>query len=217
MTLVEARDLGKKLTDINIKYWDACSFKDKNALRNQFKVLSRLITSNGFKIKKSKDYDPLTKRLIPLFKIIENTSVSFLEINNNTPKSLNVKGDCTTRCISFCTGVDYMTIRNEQLHNSAYAGITWRSRIVWEQSLVSRGFKVINLNKRMSRKTFIKTFGNVITNGIIATHSSGHIAAIDMSKKKVIDTWDSTGGRIDFIYVHASQYYDVKHALGQAC
>jgi hypothetical protein len=49
-------------------------------------------------------------------------------------------------------------------------------------------------------------FGDDVKSGLIVTGSSGHIAAIDMKKKKVLDTWDSSRGRIKYIYVHETQY-----------
>lgn len=217
MTLDEAKSNASKLTDLNVKYWDAANYTEKTRFKNEFSKLYDTIKSNGFKIRRVKEFDWTYNRRVPHFKIREDKNSKFISYENNRPQNLKIKNDCTTRCISYCTGIDYMQIRNEQLVNAVKHAATWRTNYVWAISLEKRGFKAIHLNKRMSRKTFIKTFGNVITNGIIATHSSGHIAAIDMSKKKVIDTWDSTGGRIDFIYVHASQYYDVKHALGQAC
>lgn len=211
MTYAEAKLLGTKLTDINVKYWDAIGLQ-KKTFSTQFTEIYNQIILNGFLIKKSKKFNTFYNRRVPIFKIID-PSESFLEIKNNTPKTLKISGDCTTRCISFCTGIDYMEIRREQLYNASYYDLSWRTQNVWERSLISRGFKSIRMPKPITRKTFIKTFGNNIKHGFIATVSSGHVAAIDMSKQKVLDTWDSTNGRITLIYVHTSQYYDILNLI----
>ena len=64
----------------------------------------------------------------------------------------------------------------------------------------------IKLPRRISRSVFIRMFKHAFQSGIIATLSSGHIAAIDMAQGKVLDTWDSTGGRIYKIFVPDGQY-----------
>lgn len=133
-------------------------------------------------------------------------NTEYFEYRRNTPSDIKSKSDCTTRCIALCTGEEYMTIREEQLLNCAYSGVSWRCREVWERSLISRGFKFVSLPRSITRKSFIKMFGDDVKSGLIVTGSSGHIAAIDMKKKKVLDTWDSSRGRIKYIYVHETQY-----------
>ena len=212
MTLVEANILAKELTRLTVMCCGESSYNRRVEYNAQFQAIWKKIISNSFKIKRSRQYDPDYRRIVPIYKVVENKNAAYVEIYSNTPKDLKIKGDCTTRCIALCTGVDYMVIRNEQLKNANYSSM-WRVRSVWEKSLLSRGFKRILLTKRMARKTFIKTFGDQIKHGIIATHSSGHIAAIDMAKKKIIDTWNSSGGRIDFIYVHESQYDEISNII----
>ena len=214
MTFIEATTLAEKLTDITVKFWDSCSISEKNALNQQFKDIYSSITSNGFKIRKSHEFDFKYVRHVPKYTVKQSVNKSFLEFYNPRPSNIRTHGDCTTRCITYCTGEDYMTIRNEQLQNSAHCGRSWKTMSVWSKSLESRGFKHIVLPKHMSRATFIKKFSSKITSGVIATRSSGHIAAIDMAKQKVIDSWDSTGGRIIDIFVHASQYDKVSAILG---
>ncbi len=137
----------------------------------------------------------------------------FFEYTSNTPSNIKSRSDCTTRCIALCTGETYMTICEEQLLNCAYSGMLWRCRDVWEQSVISRGFKFMLLPRRITRKSFIKMLGNDIKSGMIVTGSSGHIAAIDMKKKKVLDTWDSSRGRIKYIYVHETQFRVVEDVI----
>lgn len=213
MTLDEANACASKLTDLNVKYWDATNYAEKMRFKNEFSRLYDNIVHNGFKIRRVKILDWTYNRRVPHFKIREDKNSKFISYENNRPQNLKIKNDCTTRCISYCTGIDYMQIRNEQLINAVKHAATWRTNYVWAISLEQRGFKQFTLPKKISRAVFLKKFSNKITTGIFATHSSGHIAAIDMVKKQVIDTWDSTGGRIDYMYIHESQYETVKNII----
>ena len=65
---------------------------------------------------------------------------------------------------------------------------------------------IFKLGKQEFTFKYIKT-------GIIATRSSGHLAAVDMAKGKVLDTWNSTGGRITTMFIHESQYDSVVNAI----
>jgi len=213
MTINEVQKLADQLTDITVKFWDADSYVKKIKLQDTYTHIKNSINSAGFKIRKRWVFDSTYNRRIIRYTVKAIPSGSMFEHYNPCPTNLKIKGDCTTRCITYCTGEDYMKIRAEQLTASAKIGMTWRHIEVWSKSLESRGFKKLLMDKRMTRATFIKKYGSKITSGIIATRSSGHIAAIDMAKKKVVDSWDSTGGRILMLYVHSSQYDEVVKAL----
>jgi hypothetical protein len=213
MTIAEATTFAHQLTDITVKYWDSTSFLEKDKLRKQFSSIASAISANGFKLRKSRSFDAKYNRFVPKYTIKENKNECFLERYNPRPSNLKTKTDCTTRCITYCTGEDYMVIRNEQMQNSRRYGGSWQVMRIWSKSLESRGFKMIVLPKHMSRATFIKRFSSKITSGIFATRSSGHIAAIDMAKRKVVDSWDSTGGRITHMFIHESQYDMVSKLL----
>lgn len=213
MTFDEAKTCASKLTDLNVKYWDAVNYTEKMQFKNEFSKLYDNVKSNGFKIRRVSEFDWTYNRHVPHFKIREDKNSKFISYENNRPQNLKIKNDCTTRCISYCTGIDYMQIRNEQLINAVKHAATWRTNYVWAISLEQRGFKQFTLPKKISRATFLKKFSNKITTGVFATHSSGHIAAIDMVKKRVIDIWNSTGGRIDYMYIHESQYETVKNII----
>lgn len=213
MTINEAQKLAEQLTDITVKFWDADSQAKKIELQATYTRITNDIVSAGFKIRKRRVFDSTYSRRIIRYTVKAIPSGSIFEHYNPRPANLKISGDCTTRCIAYCTGEDYMKIRAEQLIASAEIGMTWKHIKVWSKSLESRGFKKLLMDKRMTRATFIKKYSSKITSGIIATRSSGHIAAIDMAKKKVVDSWDSTGGRILMMYVHSSQYDEVVKAL----
>ena len=202
MTFDEAKGACKKLTEINLAIWRPISHREKEDLRESFRTIYRDVIASGFKIRRWRDGHT------PMFAPKLNRHIEDVMVVSNKPDSLKIKNDCTTRCISFCTGIDYSLIREEQLRNAKILGgfYTWRHDRVWEQSLLNRGFVKITLKRHVSRATFIRLSKSFSLNeGIIATMSSDHIAAIDMKERKILDTWNSSGGRILNIYVPASQ------------
>lgn len=204
MDITEAKSICKKLTEINEAIWFSSGSK-KEELRTTFRNNYRSVLDAGFLIRRYREDGR------PMFKPRVNKHINDVSICSNRPDFVNIKNDCTTRCISFCTGIDYTIIRNEQLTNArATHGMwSWKHDIVWEKSLLTRGYsKLIFKHRRMSRATFLKFSKTLpINDGIIATTSSGHVAAIDMAQRKILDTWNSSGGRIRKLYVPTSQMY----------
>ena len=208
MTTEEAQEKCKILAELNLDYWYAQTSSNKHEIKSMFKSCWKSIQNAGFKILKYKEMDNSLGIMVPKFKVREDRSEDYVSIVDNRAEGGNHKGDCTTRCISFCTGVDYLTIQKEQFANLAKAkagwnyGLTWRSPKIWTQSLFTRGFCELVLPRKVSRKVFLRMFKDSgIDHGIIATKSSGHVAAIDMKTKKILDTWNSAGGRIISIFV----------------
>ncbi len=200
MTLDEAQEICNGLTKTNISIWSSHGIEKEN-LRAYFKAKYRSVIEAGFKIRRWR------KNGNPMFTARADKHRDDVAMMKNNS---GYKNDCTTRCISLCTGIDYNLIRSEQLHNAAQARssfLTWRHDMVWEKSLLSRGFIKVKLMRRhVSRATFLKLAKTCnVHDGIIATVSSGHVAAIDMSTRKIMDTWNSSGGRITCIYVPKSQ------------
>ena len=205
MTLNDAKNAADQLSKINLDIWNASNANDKERLRSTFRSIYRDVIKAGFKVMHRKVFDGKYGYKVPKFKIREDKSEDLVSIVDNRDPNGYHKGDCTTRCISFCTGIDYLTIQREQFANAksynSY-GVTWRSPRIWSMSLTSRGFCKIALPKHMSGKVFLRKFSNCgIDNGIIAAESAHHIAAIDMKAKKILDTWNSAGCRIRSIYV----------------
>jgi hypothetical protein len=200
MTADEAKTKADMLGTLNLGIWNAKTSYEQKQLRKQMTVIWRELLNAGFKILKCKAYDNNGNR-IPKFKIYDDGSEKYVSIVDNRGNGYH-KGDCTTRCISFCTGVDYETIQKEQFAYAKKYGSCWRTCSVWSKSLTTRGFSEIVLPKHISRKVFLKKFEDCgIDEGVIATKSSGHLAAIDMKTKKILDLFNSAGGRIKTIYV----------------
>ena len=207
MTIDEAKQSANELERLNVEYWFAHDKASKDIIRNKMAGISKAIYDNGFKIKRCKIWSNEHNMLVPSFSIKTNKHKDDVDVIDNRPDGRNYKRDCTTRCICFCTGEDYEKIRTEQFYYATMMNRPWRNIKVWRKSLFKRGFSEIDLPHKVSRSTFLRLFKDSgIDDGVIATLSSGHIAAIDMKKKKVLDTWNSSGGKIYKIFVPDSQY-----------
>lgn len=207
MTAVEATEKCRILDKINLDIWHAASSNEKNCLKDQFRSIWYSIVESGFKVIRGKQYDPILGYRVPKYKIRNDGTTGLVKIIDNRGEG-NHHGDCTTRCISFCTGVDYTTIQKEQFANLAkaketyYGHLSWRSQRVWEKSLTTRGFTEVVLPRHVTAKVFLRKFKDCgIDEGIIAARSSHHIAAIDMKSKKILDIWNSAGCRLISIFV----------------
>ena len=61
--------------------------------------------------------------------------------------------------------------------------------------------------KNTSGKVFLRKLAKTskVSDSIIAAKSAHHIAAIDMSKMKILDVWNSAGCRIKSIFVPVAE------------
>lgn len=216
MTIEEAAKKADQLSQLNAEYWDAHTLESRARIRREFHEISASISSAGFKVVKHSHCS-----LPPTFTVKVNGAQKFVEYTDNTDGNKH-PGDCTTRCISFCTGVPYADIRSEQLKFQARKRLipgcgwmSWRTEAVWSQCLTNRGWKKIKLAKPITRKRFGRVFANIpgIRSGRIATHSSGHLAAFDMEKMKTLDVWNSSNGRVKDIYVPSDKFEAWENAV----
>lgn len=215
MTIDEAKENAKILSDVNLKIWQTSDTNERKKLRAYFKQIYKNIVAFGYVIRKRKIFNQDLGYKVPHFTIANEKNKDFVEIKDNRGEG-NHHGDCTTRCISFCTGVDYSFIQKEQMANAkAYGcyGVTWRSEKIWSKSLTSRGFSKIELPRKMTGKMFLRKLNGYNINGIIAAKSSHHLAAIDMNTKKILDVWNSAGCRIMTIYVPETQKHEWQNII----
>lgn len=217
MTIEEAAKKADQLTRLNAEYWNAHALESRERIRREFREISISISRAGFKVVKH----CVSRSLPPTFSVKINDAQKFVEFMDNSDGNKH-PGDCTTRCISFCTGVPYAEIRKEQLKFQARKRLTpgcswmsWRTEAVWSQCLTKRGWKKIALAKPITRKRFAHAFANIpgIHGGRVATHSSGHLAAFDMDKMKILDVWNSSNGRIKDFYVPGDKFEAWKNAV----
>ena len=211
MTIEEAKEKCKILEKLNLDIWNTDKPSAREELRSKFRSCWQSISASGYRIARYKEMDLALGYRVPRFKIRSNSGQELVNIVDNRGEG-NHHGDCTTRCISFCTGVDYTTIQKEQFavlaeeKKSYWGKLSWRSPRVWRKSLESRGFYELHLPRRVSAKVFLRKFKDSgIDDGMIAAVSAHHVAAIDMKTKKILDTWNSAGCRLTSIFVPSAQ------------
>jgi hypothetical protein len=104
-------------------------------------------------------------------------------------------GDCTTRsmCYVLQGELSYEEIEAEQYKIGGLMKKPRNMTGVWDKVLLNRGFVWIQFNEtyitRQTLATILKDFINPMV-----TISSGHACAIHQGK--VIDVWDSRGGKV---------------------
>ena len=206
MTLDEANGLAERLVSINIKIWHTSDRFQKKVLKNDFRSIYASIVAAGFKIRSGKEWSNEYGFIVPFFKVSCNRHKDCIEIIDNRSSNAKYVGDCSTRTLCFCTNMPYDDMQQYQFKLSHVLGCSWKNTRVIEKILKDYGYTSLRLPRRISRSVFIRMFKHAFQSGIIATLSSGHIAAIDMAQGKVLDTWDSTGGRIYKIFVPDGQY-----------
>lgn len=212
MTLAEASIKCEQLSDINLDIWSSSILSRRCELTAKFRKISREVIDAGFKIRRSRKTMPNGK-VKPVFKPYTLKHTDSLEIVDVRPGSIKIKGDCTTRGLVYCLGADYVKMRDEQNRISQRIYGTksmWNYETVWSKPLIAAGWKKITLKKKMARFNLAKLIGHI--SQPILTHSSHHVAA--MHHGKVIDTWNSQGGRVDFVYAPAECANELKQILG---
>lgn len=111
-------------------------------------------------------------------------------------------GDCTTRAISFCTGMEYGDVRRAQDEMSVVMTNTasnWNVDKVWTRILTESGWSILMLGKNARRGTLAKMVGGCTC----VTHSNGHVAAV--FDGGVYDSWPSASEVVDWIVVPSAE------------
>lgn len=113
----------------------------------------------------------------------------------------NCKGDCTTRALTFCLAgeMTYNEVEAEQYRLAKVLGRRRNCTGVYDQILVRKGWKWIQLSKTMARGEVAVRLAKKLPNLKALTLSRKHIAAVEGGK--LIDTWDSRADRVFAIMV----------------
>lgn len=103
-------------------------------------------------------------------------------------------GDCTTRAMTYCLNgeMTYREIEDEQYRLAKIRHTVRNANGVWDSVLIKRGFSWVQLDTLKSRANIASYLVSV--ESPMVTLSRTHACAIH--KGKVIDTWDSRGGRV---------------------
>lgn len=120
-------------------------------------------------------------------------------------------GDCTTRCMVTCLEgkMTYRDIEAEQYRLARIKGTRRNTNGTWDLILKNNGFKWLQLNNLKSRANIANYLSTV--KSPIATLSRSHVCAIQNGK--VLDTWDSRGGRVYGVCVKEQDLLIVKTLL----
>lgn len=137
------------------------------------------------------------------------------EATNVRPDNYNTKdfnkGDCTTRAMYYALNgsISYEDIEAEQYRLGKERGTRRNAIGTWDLVLKNRGFSWIEFSRLITREALalrLKSFENPMV-----TVSRGHACAIHMGK--VIDTWDSRGGRCYGVLVRNADIGSVISAI----
>jgi hypothetical protein len=93
---------------------------------------------------------------------------------DNSPKGGNK--DCTTRCISYCLGVEYKAILSEQRRITRNTNEDYRLSSIWDLPLVRRGWFDVSLNRKMRRHEVAARLSTL--KHPVATLSAGHVCPV---------------------------------------
>lgn len=122
----------------------------------------------------------------------------YLQILNLNPDGKDT-ADCSTRSLAYCLNEDYSKLRKLQDDLSLLltgSRSNWNSHAVFEPILMSRNWRKILFLRNIPRYKLAKTLMGKVR---IFTESYAHVAPI--YNGKVMDTWDSTRGRVSSIFV----------------
>lgn len=124
-----------------------------------------------------------------------------------------LKGDCTTRALTYAIGGDYTAIENRQYAIAAQFGGLRNQSSNWGKVAEENNFVRIywiGSIKRSILGGMVRRNGKV--NRPLITVSSGHCAVVD-TDGSVRDTWDSRGGKVKYLYCHKSDLITVLEIL----
>ena len=122
---------------------------------------------------------------------------SYLEKLNLNPDGKDIS-DCSTRSLCYCLKMDYSELRKIQEDISVSASGSkrnWNSFPIFEAYLLIRGWDKITFMKKIPRYRLADLLKWPSVR--ILTESSNHVCPIHNGK--VVDSWDSTRGRVSSI------------------
>ena len=114
--------------------------------------------------------------------------------NYNT--HVNCKGDCTTRCLTYCLAgeLTYNQVEEEQYKRAAKKGSRRNTTGVYDTIMLERGWRWIQLSKPIARGEVAVRLAKKLPDVKAMTLSRTHIAAVEGGN--LIDTWDSRDGTV---------------------
>lgn len=175
--------------------------------RTEFKRETRILNENGYKMKRRRVRDTFGNvvgviwNAIPVSEVKRNSECEFVYTDVRPKDRCTLKGDCTTRCMTFMLNgrMTYDQIERRQYELAAIHHTRRNTTCTWEKVLFENGYVRVNINGGRVRRSLLARILRGSFSCPIATLSSGHVAAVD--NDGVHDTWDSRGGRCKAVYV----------------
>ena len=173
-----------------------------NRFKRDFSECAGKLRNLGYvaKFRKTRGKAEWTWFAVPLEEIrsgamSRNTECGY-EYTNVRPNRKTLKGDCTTRTLTYILKgeMTYDEIEREQYRLGAVFHTRRNNSRAYCQILKDRGYREISLGRKIKRSVV----GNILRETItrpIATLSSHHVAVVDVGGI-VRDTWDSRGGLV---------------------
>ena len=187
----------------------------KARIKREFSIFAEELKKNGYfpKFRKTRGKAEWIWFAVPLDDIrggnfSKNTECEF-EYTDVRPDRKTLKGDCTTRTLTYILNgtMTYDEIEAEQYRLGAVFHTRRNSQKAYCQILKDRGYREISLGRKIKRSVI----GNILRETItrpIATFSSHHVAVVDVGGI-VRDTWDSRGGRVYKIFSPIGEAYAI--------
>ena len=184
-----------------------------------WKTLCRTVRQNGYTLRHRSVRDAFGNVTGCVWSAVKgndptdrNGECPFVYTDNRPKDRRTLKGDCTTRCMTYALNgtMTYDEIERRQYELAEERGTRRNTRGTWDAILTEHGFVTITLSRKVKRSVLASILSGLLTKPV-ASRSSKHVAAID--NDGVHDTWDSRGGMVYEIFVAAEDVDGVKRVL----
>ena len=212
MTTASLTALVSRLNELQSLAYNSTRHEIANVINPEFCAIATEIKAMGYVLKKRtcREWrDGCCYRTCKWYAVLPSTNTRNNECEyiytDIRPKNRTcLKGDCTTRALTYALGGDYTKIENRQYEIAALRGGLRNQNSNWGRVAEENGFVRIwwiGSVKRSVLGGMVRKNGKV--NRPLITVSSGHCAVVD-TDGSVRDTWDSRGGRVKYVYCHKS-------------
>jgi hypothetical protein len=211
-----------RINELQTLAYKSCQSEIKFIIRPEWSKIMEEIRSLGYVAKKRFYREYQDGRLYRLCKWYAVSSSSTTRNNeceyiftDIRPKNRScLKGDCTTRALTYAIGGDYTAIENRQYAIAAQYGGLRNQTSNWGKVAEENNFVRIYWKFGSIKRSILG--GMVRRNGKVhrplITVSSGHCAVVDKDGS-VRDTWDSRGGKVKYLYCHKSDIITILELL----
>lgn len=225
-TATEISILVSRLNELQKKAYNSTKYEIDHTIRPEWSKIITEVKTSGYVLKKRRiselGEDGFIYRIVRWDAVLpsantRNNECEFIYTDNRPKNRPTLKGDCTTRALTYALGGDYTTIENRQYAIAAERGGLRNQSTNWGIVAEENGFVRIwwvGSVKRSVLGGMVRKNGNV--NRPLITVSSGHCAVVD-TDGSVRDIWDSRGGRVKYLYCHKSDTNTILAMLNRVC